>query len=274
MQCKQVREQSADYVTGHIDEPAGLQLQQHLIVCGRCRAEIDELKTMWGTLGSIRIVEPSPEMRPRFQIMLEAYQHGLEQSATKDWWADVNSWLSRWWPHRPLVQLVLSFGLLILGVTIGWQFHSLSPTRTQSNSEATELRRELAQMRQLIALSLMQQQSASERLKGVNWSYQLQQPGGEVLKALLDTLIHDTNVNVRLATVDALRQFGNQAGVRRGVIEAMGREESPMVQLALIDLAVDLREKGSIDTLRQLTQKDSIDGAVRMRAQRGLAELE
>ena len=129
-------------------------------------------------------------------------------------------------------------------------------------------------MRQMVALSLMQQQSASERLKGVNWSYQMQQPGSEVLAALLETLMHDTSVNVRLATVDALRQFGDQSVVRRGVVEAMTRQESPMVQIALIDLAVDLRDKDSITTLRQLTEDQNINESVRKRAQRGLTELE
>jgi HEAT repeat protein len=108
----------------------------------------------------------------------------------------------------------------------------------------------------------------------VNWSYQLQQPGNDVLRALLDTLIHDSNVNVRLATVDALRQFGDKPVVRRGLIDAMTREDSPMVQVALIDLAVDLQEKESIATLRQLSQDDKVNEAVRQRAQRGLAELE
>jgi HEAT repeat protein len=126
----------------------------------------------------------------------------------------------------------------------------------------------------MIALSLMQQQSASERLKGVSWSYQMQKPGGEVLTALLDTLTHDPNVNVRLATVDALRQFGDQPVVRRGLVDAMTRQESPLVQIALIDLAVDLREKESVGTLRQLTQDQKVNEAVRERAQRGLSELE
>jgi hypothetical protein len=86
--------------------------------------------------------------------------------------------------------------------------------------------------------------------------------------------MHDSNVNVRLATVDALRQFGDQPGVRRGVVEAITRQESPMVQIALIDLAVDLREKESIAPLRQLTEDHNINETVRQRAQKGLTELE
>jgi len=188
----------------------------------------------------------------------------------------VNAWMSRWWPTQPVLQFGFSLGLLILGVVIGRQVYSSStvPTITPPNTEVAELRSELTQTRQMVALSLMQQQSASDRLRGVNWSYQLQQPGGEVITALLDTLMHDSNVNVRLATVDALRQFGDRPVVRRGVIEAMTRQESPMVQMALIDLAVDLHEKESIPSLRQLTEDRKINETVRQRAQKGLAELE
>jgi HEAT repeat protein len=183
--------------------------------------------------------------------------------------------MSRWWPSQPALQFGVSLAVLVLGVVIGRQYFTTTPAAPpQTNTEVTELRGELSQMRQVVALSLMQQDSATDRLRGVNWSYQLQQPGSEVLSALLNTLMHDSNVNVRLATVDALRQFGDQTVVRRGVVEAMKRQESPMVQIALIDLAVDLKEKESIATLRQFTEDQSINETVRQRAQKGLAELE
>jgi hypothetical protein len=210
--------------------------------------------------------------------MLAAYKHGLEQTPRRPGWDRVNTWLSGWWPRQPALQLGFSLGLLLLGVLAGRQFQPVTPVTNDAavdrSTEVAQLRDELSQMRQMVALSLMQQQSASERLKGVNWSYELQQPGGEVLAALLNTLMHDNNINVRLATVEALRQFGDQPIVRRGVVQAIGQEESPMVQVALIDLAVDLREKESIETLRQLTADENVNGAVRERALRGIEELE
>ena len=275
MQCEEVRQQFTDYVSHQIDEPARSSVEQHLLACESCRAEAKELGMLWNGLGSIPSMEASPELRPRFDLMLDAYKQGLDQASRPTWWGSMNSWLSGWWPRQPALQFGVSIALLLLGVFLGRQFFEVSTApKLQPGSEVTELRNELLQMRQMVALSLMQQQSASERLKGVNWSYQLQQPGGEVLSALLDTLMHDSNVNVRLATVDALRQFGDQPLVRRGVVQAIAREESPMVQVALIDLAVDMREKESIATLRQLSQDQELNEAVRDRAQKGLAELE
>jgi hypothetical protein len=273
MQCEKIREQFADYVTNQIEEPARSRLVDHLMACADCRAEAGDLMSLWTSLGSIPGSEPGPELRSRFQVMLQAYEQGLDRAPAGAWRQSANSWLTRW--RRPALRLAGAVALLVLGVAIGRRANSVATVpEVQPNGEVAELRGELAQLRQMVALSLMQQQSASDRLRGVNWSYQLQQPGGEVLAALLDTLMHDPNVNVRLATIDALRQFGDQPAVRRGVVEALGRQESPMVQVALIDLAVDLREREFIPALRRLVQEQKADEAVRYRAQKGLAELE
>jgi len=226
-------------------------------------------------MGSIPAEQPGPQARARFDLMVDAYQQGIEQGSTPGFWTGMNSWLAGFWPRQPVLQFGLGFVLLALGVWTGLQ---LRPAPQSSNTargdELAELRGQVAAMNQMVALSLMQQQSAGDRLRGVNWSYQMRKPGQEVLGALLDTLMHDPNVNVRLATVDALRQFGDQDVVRKGVLEAMRKQESPMVQVALIDLAVDLREKESVAMLKEFTQDQKVDAAVRARAQKGLSELE
>jgi hypothetical protein len=256
MQCEEVREQFADYVINRLPEPKKLEIAEHLDSCEACQAELTELQGLWTKLDDIPPVQPGRTQRARFDLMLESYKHPHYRQA-RNW-------------RLPALQLGLAAALLVLGIGIGYRMHPSTPP----NPELAELRNELSDTRQMVALSLMQQQSATDRLKGVNWSYRLQEPSADVMRALLDTLMHDPNVNVRLATVDALRQFGNQTVVRRGLIEAMTRQESPMVQIALIDLAVDLHEKESIGTLRELTQDQNLDPAVRDRAQKGLTELE
>jgi hypothetical protein len=276
MRCKEVRDQFADYVISDSDAPALSGIAHHLKTCESCRAEAEELRTLWTALGSIPVqAEPNASARASFNLMLEAYKQGMERPTTSSWRQGMNAWLAGWWPRQPAYQFLLALGVLALGVGIGVQMPFSRPVYPiQPNPEIVELRRELLEMRQMVALSLMQQQSASDRLRGVNVSYELPHPGTEVLRALLDTLTHDPNVNVRLATVDALRQFGDQTVVRKGIVEAMPRQESAMVQVALIDLAVDLHEKGSLDTLRQFSSDEKLDIAVRERARKGLAQME
>lgn len=275
MQCEEVREQFADHVRHGVGEPLRSEIAEHLAGCETCRAEAEELSGVWTAMGSIPAARPGPEARARFDLMVAAFQQGVDQSSPSGLWTGMNAWLARWWPRQPALQLGLGLGLLALGVLAGFQMRPASaPSTGPGGDEIAELRGQVAAMNQVLALSLMQQQFAGDRLRGVNLSYRLQKPGQEVLGVLLDTLMHDANVNVRLATVDALRQFGDQAVVRKGVIEAIRKQESPLVQVALIDLAVELKERESIATLKELTLDQKLDAGVRERAQKGLSELE
>ncbi len=129
-------------------------------------------------------------------------------------------------------------------------------------------------MRQMVTLSLLQQQGASDRLKGVNWAYRVEQPDTEVLAALLYTVNHDPNVNVRLASVDALRTYSDSPVARRGLLQAIGKQESPMVQIALIDQLAELRDQTAVPALRSLETDAKVNAEVRQRAQWALGRLQ
>ena len=129
-------------------------------------------------------------------------------------------------------------------------------------------------MRQLVALSLLQQQSASERLRGVSWAYRVESSDSEVLAALLEAVNRDPNVNVRLAAVDALHAFAPNSLARQRVLESLENQTAPIVQVAIIDLLVDLKEGKAGPELRKLSENASIDNGVRQRAQWALERLE
>ena len=94
-----------------------------------------------------------------------------------------------------------------------------------------------------------------------------------MVSALLDTLLHDPNVNVRLASIDALARFADQQQVRQGAVDALQSASSPLVQIALIDFVVGAREKGSIDALKKLAADPGLNEAVRVHASQGLDRL-
>jgi hypothetical protein len=139
-----------------------------------------------------------------------------------------------------------------------------------------ELRHELRDMRQMVMLTLLQQQSASDRLRGVTWSYGLDRPSGEVVHALLERLAYDPNVNVRLAAIDALKPFVGDTRVRNGLVEALTADPqpSPLVQVALIDALVTLREPRSLESMRRLATDAGVNDTVRRRAVWGIEKLQ
>jgi HEAT repeat protein len=222
-----------------------------------CAAEFEDLGRTWDQLGDLphqRV--DSAGMRARFDAALESYQRG---SRRRSWPAGRGYGL----------QFAAAAALLVLGVAIGRQ---LVPAPTV-DPQIAGLREELRDMRQIVTLSLLQQQSASERLKGVSYTSQIEQPGDAVTVALLDALMHDPNDNVRLRTVEALKRFADHAPVRRGAIEALSQQTSPLVQMALIEFVLEVGGRDAADALRRLSNDPMVDEVVRAQALRGLTQL-
>jgi hypothetical protein len=113
--------------------------------------------------------------------------------------------------------------------------------------------------RRNMVLTLISQSSATDRLKAVGYTSELQQADERVVKALLFTLNHDENINVRLVTVEALSRFADDPTVREGLVRSIMQQESPLVQVALADAMVALNEKRSVAPLRELLRQQGTD---------------
>ena len=224
------------------------------------RQEADGLDATWRMLGAIDAPAPASErMRTRLDAVIDAFEHSSPPARRR----------IRFYAMQGLA----AAAILLVGIALG-RFVMPGATRpTDSTSEISAMRSEMRELREMVSLSLMQQQSATDRLKGVTWTGQLDRPSGEVVSALLDALMHDPNVNVRLATIDALERFASRDDVRRGTIQAVEHQPSPLVQIALIDYMVKTNQRESATTLRRLAQDPRVDNAVRERAAWGLQQL-
>ena len=203
MTCEEARLLVAEELGGM--RPASSELNEHLSVCAVCQAEAEDVRGTWQRLGELPEPMPSPWVGTRFYAALDAYQQGAREKQSSRW---------RFWPSRPMWQVAISCGCLAAGL-----FTATLLTRTSGGSDdVAALRKEMAGMRQLVTLSLLQQQSATDRLRGVNWSYRAEPNDMEVLSALLETVNNDSSVNVRLAAVDALGSLGDSPLARRGLL--------------------------------------------------------
>ena len=93
------------------------------------------------------------------------------------------------------------------------------------------------------------------------------------MASLFNTLNSDPNVNVRLAAVDALFAFSSRPGVRDALIASLSDQTSPMVQISLIDLLVQIQEKKSFEALRRLIQNQDVDQTVKQYAEKRIEDL-
>lgn len=273
MKCEEFANLGPDYLQGSLPPEAAAAMEAHVNQCSLCAADV----AMWHDLGKLPELEPSPMLKRRFDALLSAYEEGRwEQkkyarpqrpaSAASPWSFD--------WMRFPLAQAAVLVLVLIGGFAAGKYMQTGSPNGSNGKSELAELRQELRETRLMATLSLMQQQSASQRLQGVSYSAQYEKPDPQILDALMHTLKYDSSVDVRLAALDALRRYNTQPSVREGMVESLGKQTSPMVQIALIDMLVELKEARAAEQMKQLEQDPKLDKTVREHARWGLAQLQ
>ncbi|HNP08876.1 MAG TPA: HEAT repeat domain-containing protein, partial [Cyclobacteriaceae bacterium] len=87
------------------------------------------------------------------------------------------------------------------------------------------------------------------------------------------TLNEDGNVNVRLAALDALRPYVRESNVREAIIRSIASQSSPMVQVALAELMVELQEKKSVKELRKLLEEEATPKDVKQRIEESIQVL-
>jgi hypothetical protein len=258
MKCEEAKTMLADYWGQTLRGAEELELEAHFADCVACREETSRLEALWKGLSGLPPEEPDSKLRGRFYETLGAYRMGAESRGA-----------GKWWPASPAWQIAAGFALLAIGLAGGY---GLRPDKTGQQVE--ELRQEVTGMRQMVALSLLQQQSASERLRGISFAYRSEPSDTEMLSALVAAINDDANVNVRLAAVDALHTFSGSPVTRQAVLEALPKQNTPLVQVALIDFLVEFKERQASGELRRLAVDDSVNAGVKQRALWALERLQ
>ena len=262
MTSEEFRHLIPGYISGRLSPEEKRIFEERLTTDGELRRELAELDAAWKDLGEMEEEQPSPALRARFYQKLNEFSSREARLARGGfaWWKPGLAGLVR--------QALVAVALFILGLFVGRE-RSGSPSRDQ----VAQLHTQVQELRQTVALSLMDRQSATSRLEGVSWSMQVDRLDPELLRALVHALNHDPNTNVRLASLDALEKFTRDKDVRQALISSIRQQDSPLVQIALIDSLVHIQDHGAANELRKLTEDRGLNSAVQERARWGLQKL-
>jgi len=263
MTCEKTQEKFADYLTGDLDEAGRADVRTHILGCAGCREDLENLTVVWAKLGVLPEEQPSSAVRSRFYAMLEEEKKASRPAPLRSRWAE---WFTF---RRPAFAASFSAFLILLGLGAGWLLNGGGA----GGERYASLSREVQSMRQQVALSLLSQPSASERLQGIGYSAEVENPDGTTLAALFRAVDTDPNPNVRLAAVDALYLFRDRPGVRESLVKSLSAQSYPLVQVALIDFLVEIREKRAVDALKGLIEAGELTPEVKARAEQGLKQM-
>lgn len=289
MDCQTMQERLTARLSGALTPSELRELESHLAACATCAAEAAVVAELWDGLAMPGEGVPTQRMRARLDAALAAelerparaplaFQGRAGGLSGSDHSPEPNptsrpSAIRRWLPLAAMLLLGLGLGYLTFG---------------RRGDDVALLRQEVGDLHSMVALSLLEKGSASERLQGVAFSRDSlgslgagrgalpgpddqgdQGQGGQrdqseqVVAALFTRLLEDPNVNVRLAALEALRPTANRADHRGRLVAAVSRQESPLVALSLIDLLIESGTPAARHDLEQLLANDQLDPVVR-----------
>ncbi len=243
MEANRIDELVAKYNEGLAD-PSEVQQIEKLLEEGTIElTQLRSLQLLDDRLERIQAPAPSLRMDDNFYSMLgKARQKSASRSLfymSFDW-----SWLAP--------RVALGAIILIAGFTGGFLFQG----ERDGDSDVAELTGEVQQLKEMMMLSLLEKESVTERLRAVSLTTDMDKVTQKVSNALFETLNNDPSVNVRLAALEALAPYARQGAVREGLIRSIGKQDSPLVQVALAELMGALQEKKSVTELQKLLDSD------------------
>ncbi|MFZ6013064.1 MAG: HEAT repeat domain-containing protein [Bacteroidota bacterium] len=241
-----------------------LKEMDQLIASGQITiSDVSELDRISDQIVQMESPAPSASLDDRFYQML-ALEKGKQPKPSFNW----KKFLS--WPELA-PKLAFASVALVIGVAAGYMFR---PTAADSDPKQMKaLTQQVTELKEMMMLSLLEKESATERLKAVSLTEDMDDASQKVTGALLQTLNQDENVNVRLAALEALKPYVKDSQVRQELIRAIAKQESPLVQVALAELMAAIQEKSSVKELEKIIQSEKTPDDVKSRIEQSIKVL-
>lgn len=242
------------YLEGTLDDGEKTAFEKELMDSPTLQTAVEN----WQQLLQVMESQPLPQtdLEMDFEKLLEHYP------TTKQNKALITLSLHRNWLAAALIAGIV----LITGGSLLLQQNRFKESQIQLLSA------QLQQQQQLLAASILQQASASDKIKALN-NVSRQQLDQELQKALFFALNYDDNVNVRLKAAQALQTVMHDSAVRQKMITSLAEQDQPEIQIFLIEILSSYREKEALPVLEQLIQKEEVLEVVKDKAAKEIATL-
>lgn len=263
MSKEQFEIQAMDFISGNMSENEKREFENFLDSNPEYKTEFMELSDTWKDIDALDAPRPSEEMDETFFSMLN---EEVGRTKRKNPSEVLMKWISIFLKPQ------LAYGILLLGIGFGLGFY-INSANNSDRTTAIVVNEETEDVRQKLVLTLLDQPSANQRLQGVSEANKIDEVDETVIKALLQTLNRDSNVNVRLAAVESLTNYVGNPLVRQGLVQSIPYQESPILQITLANLMVALQEKASIEPFKQLLQEKELDTTVQKKIKKSIESI-
>jgi len=258
--CNNYEPKLIDYLNDELTEDLKYQIEQHVKNCEHCNALLNDYILLFETIDKQAETNPPARIEKNFETFLRIEQKKLENGKP----------IKTMKLSQIAIRIAAAIAILISGVLIGMQINS---SKSDTIVENDALKSEMQEIKDLLMLSLQQQYSASDRIQAVNYIEDSKTVDEDLIKALINTLNTDKNVNVRITAASALKKFGSLQFVRTALLGSLDLQTDPSVQITLINILVELDEKAAIVPMQKILTNEKTHEIVKQQAQTGIAIL-
>lgn len=255
MKCEQIKDQFINYLKGEISGLERKLIDDHVSECEHCRLELHHLQSAWTALEEIPELEPSSQLRERFYGMLDNEKSGKQ---------GLRSLFQAVWPARPQSALSYTFVIILFGFVMGRFLITGGSTMSRdiNQPQISQIQEDVSQLRDMVALTLLSQDSVQARLRGIDFARTNISNDPRVLTLLLNTFERDETRNVRLAALDVLGNYLDDPMVKERIYNNLLMETSPIVQLKIVELLLEAAGDGWQEQLDDLLKTGILDSTV------------
>ena len=254
-----------DYIDGTLSPEREKEFQQYVKEGHIEMEEVNAMLNMQSMMENATSPVPSKKLSDNFYKMLSEEKQKLRTSEGQERFFEL---LNRLLFGTQMGKLAFGIGLLIIGVLAGNGFGN-----NKYENQLTSLNTQMTGMQEMMMVSMLKESSVSDRLKGIQMSNELVSTNKTVTDALFMTLNNDESTNVRMAALNTLSVYANDPAIREGLIGSILKQESPLLQMALAELMVDLQEKKSIESFEKLVGSDNTPEEIKMNLQESINKI-
>ncbi|WP_323757857.1 HEAT repeat domain-containing protein [Roseivirga sp.] len=237
-----------EYIDGTLTPEREKEFQQYVQEGHIDMAEVEGLAKLQGVMLSSSVPEPSSALKENFYQMLnEASEKSSQVENDSSLFERIKSFLF----GNQYGRMAFGIGVLVIGLFLGTNFGNNS-----YKEELSDLNGQMVEMREMMMMAMLEKESVSDRLKGVQMSSELSSSNQKVIDALFLTLNSDPSTNVRIAALNTLAEYANDPQVRAGLVSSISQQKSPLMQVNLAELMVKLQETKAKDELKSILESD------------------
>ncbi len=249
MKCNKIQNSILDYIENNLTEKEAAEFTAHINTCENCETELKELQELLSAISTNEPEHPSENLRKNFEQMLSEEKQQQQIKVLK--LTSKTNW-------KRYLQVAASILLMLTSFLFGRYQQT-----QQINQQVAELTNEGLVIKQTAMLALLENKSASKRIKGVQYIEEFLEPDAEIVNALVTRMLNDENINVRLTAVNALQRFIASETVKNGYIKALEIEKDPSIQITIIQLLVKIQEKKALKPIQQLLEHNETHSFVK-----------